>query len=75
MREWQDREGNKRISAEVVADNVYFGVKVKKAAKAVRAIIIPLPAAVMTVPSPAARRSTRLTKPTASCRFKVTGGK
>jgi single-strand DNA-binding protein len=25
MREWQDREGNKRISAEVVADNVYFG--------------------------------------------------
>lgn len=25
MREWQDKEGNKRRSAEVVADNVYFG--------------------------------------------------
>ena len=25
MREWTDKEGNKRRSAEVVADNVYFG--------------------------------------------------
>lgn len=25
LREWQDKEGNKRRSAEVVADNVYFG--------------------------------------------------
>ena len=25
MRDWQDRDGNKRRSAEVVADNVYFG--------------------------------------------------
>lgn len=25
MRKWTDKEGNKRISAEVVADNVYFG--------------------------------------------------
>ena len=25
MRDWTDREGNKRRSAEVVADNVYFG--------------------------------------------------
>ncbi len=25
MRDWTDRDGNKRISAEVVADNVYFG--------------------------------------------------
>lgn len=25
MRDWQDRDGNKRTSAEVVADNVYFG--------------------------------------------------
>ena len=24
MREWQDRDGNKRRTAEVVADNVYF---------------------------------------------------
>ena len=25
VREWTDREGNKRRSAEIVADNVYFG--------------------------------------------------
>ena len=25
IRNWQDRDGNKRRSAEVVADNVYFG--------------------------------------------------
>lgn len=25
MRKWEDKNGNKRISAEVVADNVYFG--------------------------------------------------
>ena len=25
IREWQDKEGNKRRSAEVVTDNVYFG--------------------------------------------------
>ena len=25
MRDWTDKEGNKRTSAEVVADNVYFG--------------------------------------------------
>ena len=25
MRDWTDRDGNRRKSAEVVADNVYFG--------------------------------------------------
>ena len=25
LRDWQDKDGNKRRSAEVVADNVYFG--------------------------------------------------
>ncbi len=25
MRDWQDRDGNRRRSAEIVADNVYFG--------------------------------------------------
>ena len=25
MRDWTDKDGNKRISAEIVADNVYFG--------------------------------------------------
>lgn len=25
MRKWQDKEGNNRVSAEIVADNVYFG--------------------------------------------------
>lgn len=27
MREWTDKDGNKRTAAEVVADNVYFGEK------------------------------------------------
>ena len=25
MRDWTDKDGNKRVAAEVVADNVYFG--------------------------------------------------
>lgn len=25
MRPWTDKDGNKRVSAEVVADNIYFG--------------------------------------------------
>ena len=25
MRDWTDKDGNKRITAEVVAENVYFG--------------------------------------------------
>lgn len=25
MREWTDKDGNRRVAAEVVADNVYFG--------------------------------------------------
>lgn len=31
MRDWNDRDGNKRRSAEVVADNVYFGDSKKDA--------------------------------------------
>ena len=31
MRDWTDREGNKRISAEIVADGVYFGDSKAKA--------------------------------------------
>lgn len=30
IRDWQDKEGNKRRSAEVVADNVYFGDSKKR---------------------------------------------
>jgi single-strand DNA-binding protein len=25
MRKWEDKDGNKRTSAEIVAENVYFG--------------------------------------------------
>ena len=25
MRKWTDKDGNKRVSAEIVADNIYFG--------------------------------------------------
>lgn len=31
MRDWTDKDGNKRRSAEVVADNVYFGDSKKEA--------------------------------------------
>lgn len=31
MRRWQDKDGNKRVSAEVVAENVYFGDSKKDA--------------------------------------------
>ena len=30
MRDWQDKDGNRRTSAEVVADNVYFGESAKR---------------------------------------------
>ena len=30
MRDWQDKDGNKRTSAEVVADNVYFGESARR---------------------------------------------
>ncbi|MCL1828226.1 MAG: single-stranded DNA-binding protein [Oscillospiraceae bacterium] len=30
IREWTDREGNKRRSAEIVADNIYFGESKRK---------------------------------------------
>ena len=30
MRQWEDKQGNKRTSAEVVADHVYFGESKKK---------------------------------------------
>ena len=30
IRDWQDKDGNKRRSAEVVADNVYFGDSTKE---------------------------------------------
>ena len=33
MRDWTDKDGNKRVSAEVVADNVYFCGSKKNAAQ------------------------------------------
>ena len=37
IRDWTDREGNKRKNAEVVADNVYFGESKREAESAGRA--------------------------------------
>lgn len=34
MRKWEDKDGNKRVSAEVVADDVYFGESKKDKEKA-----------------------------------------
>lgn len=33
MRKWQDKDGNKRVSAEVVAESVYFGESKKSASE------------------------------------------
>ena len=35
MRSWEDKSGNKRVTAEVVADNVYFGDSKSDSQKAV----------------------------------------
>lgn len=35
MRDWKDKNGNKRTSAEVVANNVYFGAAKSEETKAV----------------------------------------
>lgn len=42
IRDWKDREGNNRRSAEVIADNVYFGDS-KRARCSHPAVISPLP--------------------------------
>lgn len=39
MREWTDKEGHKRTSAEVVADNLYFGQSKQKGEK--RTTVVP----------------------------------
>lgn len=44
MRPWTDRDGNKRIAAEVVADNVYFGDSKKEESKPAGQYKAPAPA-------------------------------
>lgn len=44
MRPWTDRDGNKRIAAEVVADNVYFGDSKREDAKPAGQYKAPAPA-------------------------------
>ena len=55
IRDWTDKDGNKRRSAEVVADNVYFGDSKRDAdirlGPLQRAAIPPLPAARSPAPS------------------------
>ncbi len=50
IRNWTDKEGNKRRSAEIVADNVYFGDSKRDADSS--------PASGYTAPAPAAPSST-----------------
>ena len=42
IRDWTDKEGNKRRSAEVIADNAYFGDS-KKDAEAAGVAVVPHP--------------------------------
>ena len=44
MRNWTDKEGNKRRTAEVVADNVYFGDSKKEESKPNAGYSAPAPA-------------------------------
>ena len=77
IRDWQDRDGNKRRSAEVIADNVYFGDSRPGGGNgnsAMKAPPIPLPALRPTAHPPAALRLPwaatlpRSTTRTATCR-------
>ena len=76
IRDWQDRDGNKRRSAEVVADNVYFGDSKRDsqsdaaAMAALRSTARPL--AVIPPPWPLPRVTLpRSTRRTATCRSDV----
>jgi single-strand DNA-binding protein len=42
MRKWTDKEGNKRTSAEIVADNVYFGDSKNAASDSASAVTVPV---------------------------------
>ncbi len=43
MRDWTDKDGNKRTTAEVVADNVYFGDSKKEAEPGYNPAVAPAP--------------------------------
>ena len=51
IRDWQDRDGNKRRSAEVVADNVYFGDS-KREAEASQSVYGNAPSYTSNTPAP-----------------------
>lgn len=42
MRKWTDKDGNKRTSAEIVADNVYFGDSKNAASDSASAVTAPV---------------------------------
>ena len=53
IRDWTDREGGKRRSAEVIADNVYFGDSKRDAADGSYAPAYSAPAGRASAPAPA----------------------
>ena len=77
IRDWKDKEGNNRRSAEVVADNVYFGDSRRAAVPVgITAVILRLPPTVLPpegIPPRWAARPIlpRSTRRTATCRSDV----
>ena len=79
IRDWTDKDGNKRRSAEVVADNVYFGDSKRDSDAAYMRRRSTRPPAATAAPAagygaPVRRRPAlpRSTRRTASCRSDVT---
>ena len=72
IRDYTDRDGNRRTAAEVVADNVYFGESKRRDDGAPRqeyAHPAPPPTRALTARKRRPDRSRRSTMTTASCRF------
>ena len=73
IRDWTDRDGSKRRSAEVIADNVYFGDPSARVAAITAPLphMLPLPAVVMRLPWAGSLISPRSAKKTANCRSDI----
>ena len=70
IRDWTDKEGGKRRSAEVIADNVYFGDSKPKTAVR-RMIFLPIPERPTALPCRTALHQTLAANP-GKCHFKST---
>ena len=70
IRDWTDREGGKRRSAEVVVDNMYFGESKRREGGDMRGEPVTPQATMLRLPRWARRHFPSLATMTANCRFK-----